>query len=322
MHWQAFWVLLLVGLLYLVVITLTYNWMIAGPRRWLLKSQIERIRAAIAVCRNPDPPEADSVGKIRDWLDTSLTDVSDSLSTGRRLFSTVPLNELMSIQQDLNALSRQQAYLVRNDDLPMYAESIFLRLGKDDVASEKSLRARFEIQLGNPSGRRIVIAQADELCHARDDVAMRAEYDRQRASLWLALVGLLGVIAVGSALDHVVTMLIGAVGGFLAPLVNATAPDTHQSTWGVRVLSPVGGALTAVGGLLIVDFLATESVDLLGAAFRGTWSNPTSVASLTIALLFGFSGKMFSSMAITASSQIARSSPPEDLKPPARTTPS
>jgi hypothetical protein len=49
-----------------------------------------------------------------------------------------------------------------------------------------------------------------------------------------------------------------------APLIDARQPDAKQVTWGVRVLSPVGGALTAVGGLLVVSFLAAPDVNLLG----------------------------------------------------------
>ena len=104
-------------------------------------------------------------------------------------------------------------------------------------------------------------------------------------------------------------MLVGAVGGFLAPLIDARNPDSKQSTWGVRVLSPVGGALTAVAGLLVVDFLARLST--YSAESFGAWapSIRRPHVALALALLFGFSGKMFSSMAITATSQIAGATP-------------
>jgi hypothetical protein len=85
-------------------------------------------------------------------------------------------------------------------------------------------------------------------------------------------------------------------------------------TWGVRFLSPVGGVLTAVGGLLVVNLLADPNIKLLGEVFRDTWGRPAQPIALAIALLFGFSGRMFSNMAITASSQIAGSGPPQDAK--------
>ena len=228
----------------------------------------------------------------------------------RRSFHAVHLNQLVATQQTLNGLSRQQAFLVPNEDLPSYAEPIFLRLGETDSEAKEALRAGFDCPSTTPNARRLLVARADELCHGRDDAALRAEYDRQRVSLWLALVGLWGVIAIGSVLGHIETMLMGAIGGFLAPLIDARQPDAKQLTWGVRVLSPVGGALTAVGGLLVVSFLAAPDVDLLGGVFWDTWNTPTTPVALALALLFGFSGKLFSNMAITAGSQIGGSNAP------------
>jgi hypothetical protein len=316
-NWRAFFILLVVGLLYLVVVWITYSWLIAAPRRWLLESQIHRLRVAISVAKQIDREEDRAIAAA---LRERLQGLEDSLKNRGnvivRSFRAVNLNELMAIQQTLNGLSRQQAFLVPNDDLPSYAEPIFLRLGETDNVAVKALRARFNDPSTTPNARRILVARADELCHARNDAALLAEYDRQRASLWLALVGLWGVIAIGSVLGHIETMLIGAIGGFLAPLmplIDARQPDAKQMTWGVRVLSPVGGALTAVAGLLMVSFLAAPDVDLLGGVFRNnSWNNPTTPVALALALLFGFSGKLFSSLAITAGSHIAGSSPPAE----------
>jgi hypothetical protein len=189
------------------------------------------------------------------------------------------------------------------------AARVCRRRGRSAGAGREST-AGFDRPSTTANARRILVSRADELCHARDDAALRGGYDRQRASLWLALVGLWGVIAIGSVLGHIETMLMGAIGGFLAPLIDARLSEAKQSTWGVRVLSPVGGALTAVGGLLVVSFLADPDVDLLGGVFRNnSWNNPTTQVALALALLFGFSRKLFSS-AITAGSQFAASSPP------------
>jgi hypothetical protein len=311
-NWRAFFVLLVVGLLYLFVIWLTYSWMIAAPRRWLLESQIHRLRVAVGVAEQIDQARHCAISAaLTARLDELESKLKNRGNVVVRSFRAVNLNELMAIQQTLNGLSRQQAFLVPNDDLPSYAEPIFLRLGETEKVANEALRAAFNGPSTTPNARRILVARADELCHGQDDAALRAEYDRQRASLWLALVGLWGVIAIGSVLGHIETMLIGAIGGFLAPLIDARQSDAKQVTWGVRVLSPVGGALTAVAGLLMVSFLAAPDVDLLGGVFRNnSWNNPTTPVALALALLFGFSGKLFSSMAITAGSQIAGSSPP------------
>ena len=36
------------------------------------------------------------------------------------------------------------------------------------------------------------------------------------------------MIAIGSVLGHIETMLMGAIGGFLAPLIDARQPDAKQ----------------------------------------------------------------------------------------------
>ena len=119
MDWQAFFVLLVVGLLYLVIIWLTYSWMIAAPRRWLLESQIDRLKVAVTV--------AERIGRdvdrdITAALKARLKDLEESLKDRggpvKRSFNAVHLNELMATQQTLNGLSRHQAVLVPDGDLP------------------------------------------------------------------------------------------------------------------------------------------------------------------------------------------------------------
>jgi hypothetical protein len=315
-------------MLYLLIIWVTYSWMIAAPRRWLLESQIDRMTAVVTfVDRNDKLADriAPEVTKMLNLLRISLRERKSQISAqespgdgksklGKNsafLLRWVPLNALMATQQTLNGLNRQRALLVPESDLAAYAEPVFLRLSEIDGSAAYALRAQFD-DSKTASARRIIIASADEICHARDEIAMRSEYDRERASLWLALVGLWAVIAIGTVLGHTETMLMGAIGGFLAPLINARRPNAQQVTWGVRVLSPVGGALTAVGGLLVVNLLADPKLKLLGEVFAQTWGTPDHPIALALALLFGFSGRMFSSMAITASSQIAGSGPPED----------
>ncbi|HEY5855603.1 MAG TPA: hypothetical protein VIW24_16530 [Aldersonia sp.] len=309
MNWPTFFVLLLVGLVYLVVVWLTYSWMIASPRQWLLKSQIERLVTLIEVAERVDR----AIDREVSWkVKESLADVQTELLTNRgnffqRAFKAVHLNELMAVQQTVNGLSRHRAYLVPARDLASFAEPVFVKLAKIDKGTADKLQAGFDARDATTNGRRMLVFHADELCHAREDAELRSEFDRERASLWLALVGLWGIIAVGSVLGYLNVMLVGAVGGFLAPLIDARNPDSKQSTWGVRVLSPVAGALTAVAGLFVVNLLA--QVDVLDQSFEQVTQQPPPQVALALALLFGFSGKMFSTMAITATSQIAGATP-------------
>jgi hypothetical protein len=61
---------------------------------------------------------------------------------------------------------------------------------------------------------------------------------------------------------------------------------------------------TAVGGLLLVSLLSSPNINVLGLLFGDVWHHPGSVVGLALALLFGFSGQLFSRLAISAASQL------------------
>jgi hypothetical protein len=71
--------------------------------------------------------------------------------------------------------------------------------------------------------------------------------------------------------------------------LSVTFPDLNEAL--------IAGALNAVGGLLLVSFLAKEEIQLLGAVLRDAWDAPTTVTALAVALLLGFSGGLFSRIA-------------------------
>ena len=81
------------------------------------------------------------------------------------------------------------------------------------------------------------------------------------------------------------------------------------TSWGVLVLAPVGGALAAPGGLLLVRMLADPELNLLGQVFlHSSWDAPAQPIALAIALLFGFSGTLFSRLALAATGQLVPAS--------------
>ncbi|CAM5413106.1 hypothetical protein [Streptomyces aurantiogriseus] len=116
----------------------------------------------------------------------------------------------------------------------------------------------------------LVLAAAQRV-HELEDSAAERDYDQQRVALWLALTGLCAVLLIGRVLDHRETILLGALGGFLSPVVGVMRSQ-RPSSWGVLVLAPVGGALAAVGGLLLVRMLADPDLNLLGQVFlENSW---------------------------------------------------
>ncbi|MFE3606929.1 hypothetical protein [Streptomyces goshikiensis] len=75
------------------------------------------------------------------------------------------------------------------------------------------------------------------------------------------------MLLLGLALDHRLSMLLGGLGGFLSPLIGVLRSQ-RPTSWGVLVLAPVGGALAAPGGLLLVRMLADPELNLLGQVCR------------------------------------------------------
>jgi hypothetical protein len=217
---------------------------------------------------------------------------------------SVPLTKIAADQRSINAVERRLVELVGDTDLDAYAGPILLRLEGVSPKAAENLAKQLN-HASTSSGKRIIIGNIHLLCQEGGEVALTREIDQQRVGLWLALVGLTVVATVGIVLDHEVTLLMGALGGFLSPVV--TTLTTHKPSSGsIMVLSPVGGALTAVGGLLIVRLLSDPKVNILGSVFlENSWDTPRNSLALGLALLFGFSGRLFSQVAISATSQLA-----------------
>ncbi|MEN8655055.1 hypothetical protein ABCR94_31840 [Streptomyces sp. 21So2-11] len=94
------------------------------------------------------------------------------------------------------------------------------------------------------------------------------------------MTGLGAALLIGVVLDHRLTMLVGALGGFLSPVIGVMRSQ-RPSSWGVLVLAPVGGALAAVGGLLLVRMLADPELNLLGEVFLdNSWGAPAQPIAL------------------------------------------
>ncbi|WP_091297758.1 hypothetical protein [Amycolatopsis xylanica] len=209
--------------------------------------------------------------------------------------------------QAMNEAKRTLVELIPADALDDYAEPLFLRLDAVDPEAAKTLREQFK-SANDDASRRMLIRQVHALCQAQSENELAAELENQRIALWLAGVGLLFVFTLSLGTHaHQPSLLLGAIGGFLAPLVKINNGQ-RAASWGVMVLSPVGGALTAIGGLLLVRLLSDDKVNVLGPVLRdNSWEHPTTALALSLALLFGFSGRLFSKLAIAGTSQLTGS---------------
>lgn len=179
-----------------------------------------------------------------------------------------------------------------------------LRLAATGLPGDAELAAEIAAAPATGPEAAALLGAATEYLHDREDAEAEREYEQQRTALWLATTGLGAVFLIGVTLGHHPTMVLGALGGFLSPVVGVMRSQ-RPASWGILVLAPVGGALAAVGGLLLVRMLADPELNLLGHVFLdNSWNAPARPIALAIALLFGFSGTLFSRLALTATGQL------------------
>ncbi|MFD1545766.1 hypothetical protein [Nonomuraea guangzhouensis] len=311
--WQALsvggrWVFGLICLGYVLVSFITLRGLIAAPRYRILYGRVQDCRARARVLKSTSSYPDQAV--ITDAVLDRLADLERNDTVAWRIpriggVISIPLSKLSAAWRVLHAAERQLVRLESDEEIAILATSTALRTQGAHDARAKRVAQDLTAAGVEPARRRhLLIALLDHL-HAQEERSFELDYEQQRVALWLALVGLFGVFGIGAAFDHRTTLLLGAIGGFLSPVVGAMRAQ-KQSSWGVMVLSPVGGALAAAGGLLLTRMLSDQQINILGQVFReNSWGAPDKPLALALALLFGFSGTLFSRMALAASIQLA-----------------
>ncbi|HEX8817021.1 MAG TPA: choice-of-anchor D domain-containing protein [Terriglobales bacterium] len=144
--------------------------------------------------------------------------------------------------------------------------------------------------------------------------------------MWLVGIALLFMFALAVTLGNAIFLLLGAVGGLLSRLTRTTeaadVPNDYGATWGSLFLSPLTGALSAWGGILLI--ILGVKLNILGAALNLDWCNPYEPVSLAIALLFGFLERLFDNVTGQLQDKLLKSgssSPSPATASPASPTP-
>ena len=113
-------------------------------------------------------------------------------------------------------------------------------------------------------------------------------------------------MGLGLVFENGVLLLVGAVGGLLSRLQRtidtADVPTDYGATWGALFLSPLTGALTAWGGILLI--VLGVKLHIFGAALDLDSNDPYNPTALALALVFGFSERWFSGLIDTVQSSV------------------
>jgi hypothetical protein len=127
--------------------------------------------------------------------------------------------------------------------------------------------------------------------------------------IWLIGSALLFIFALAVTLQNAILLLVGAVGGLLSRLQRAMASadvaNDYGATWGALFLSPLTGALSAWGGILLI--ILGLKLNIFGTALTVDWCNPFDPVTLALALLFGFMERLFDGIAGTVQNKLLTS---------------
>ncbi|MEU8529802.1 MULTISPECIES: hypothetical protein [Streptomyces] len=316
--WEALtgdgrWALALVCLSYLGIVFITSRGLIAAPQYRQLQGRTGDVRAqatVLAAAADDDPERAAAITAVTERLD----DLEHTSLVVWRLpvthwVITIPLSKLAAAWRVLHNCESRLLRLQSPEENAALLRSLRLRLASSGQPGDAELAAEIAAELetrpATPAAATALAGAATEYLHDREDAEAEREYEQQRTALWLAATGLGAVFLIGATLDHRPTMLLGALGGFMSPTISVLRSQ-RPASWGILVLAPVGGALAAIGGLLLVRMLADPELTLLGNVFlENSWEAPTRPIALALALLFGFSGTLFSRLALTATGQLA-----------------
>ncbi len=230
-----------------------------------------------------------------------------------RFVVLVPLADVLGANRTLNGLERQMLSTLSGAPLRLAASQIaaLLPSGADGVAAASRIAAAIAAQPNaegvesDPDGPvRNAAGSALILLQRQRDAPQEREVNHIRVAVWLTLVGLAAIYALSVTFPGREPIFVaGALGGLLGSL--SALFMNRTLSLGMVVLSPVAGALNAIGGIMIVGFLAQDQIALLGDAFAGIWSDGSaSLTALAVAVLLGFSGGLFSRIAVAGTAPL------------------
>lgn len=298
---------ILVGFYLLAVVLVRWH-MLAKPDRVDVIAKINSVRSWLAteaaVAQPPNPEQAVRVAQINHLLDLAARSVGDppALPPATRFFNAIFWTRGVELAawKVVHAAEQQMIELlpearVRASMATALAELKQLKGERADALAkrlEQTLAPAANVPLPD---LRALFAEALGLIAADRDGGYDTLFTWHNKIAWLIGCSLLFILAIGITFDNAVLMLVGAVGGLLSRLMQnlkaAESSDDFGATWGALFLSPLTGALAAWGGILLMILAA--KLQILGAILKFDWCNPYEPMTLAVALLLGFTERLF-----------------------------
>lgn len=348
---KSLWLALLVGGLYFAGLVMVRWHMIAKPARAQLVTQIQAVRSSLRAetAGNTGTPTVDTrianIDYLLDWAlypfkypkfpvekDQNGKEISHfpgCLPLYTRLFNAVfwPRGQELAGWSSSHEAELLLVELLPADHARARMETVEQRLREFKTPAATSLADLLHTATSStvspvPLDRwRALLAEALAALYERGDRAYFELATWHSKMMWLVGSALLLIFALAAILQNAILLLLGAVGGLLSRLArtvsSADTANDYGATWGALFLSPLSGALSAWGGVLLI--VLGFKFNILGMALNVDWCNPYEPATLAIALLFGFSERLFDGIATQIDQKISKTQAPPPTPP--RTSP-
>ena len=349
---SAKFLVLLVAIYFIALVLVRWH-MIAKPTRAQLVAQIKTIlawtEAEGSLAQVPAQDKAERIKQIKVLLGIA------GVPFNNRKFKVTPDNDLVLplTTRIFNAIfwtrgaelagwtyshqaEQQLVALLSAERLRAWMETAETELKQFKTVEADAMADRLHAALQPSttvtlSDLQAVLIEALSLIYTQRDIQFDLLAGWHNKMMWLVSCALLFIIAVGLTFQNAVLMLIGAVGGLLSRLMQtlsaAKVSNDYGASWGALFLSPLTGALAAWAGVLLL--ILAGKLQILGRALTFDWCNPYEPATLAVALLLGFTERLFDNLVTqiepkllpTASpSQPSAPAAPKPLSPPPATS--
>lgn len=290
---------------------------------WIFRRNTAHLHAyaemvEIRLITEQDKPQHESasekalIPQIRELLERARTLVPEPIGrlslisclfqsgAGRQLAAWRLVHDADRITTDLWPAEHIEAYAViakeelkalDNDSAKTLAESIARTLDNNDKGN---LRSQVK------EARGIIFDARDNYYEGLSDW--------QNKAFWLVTVTTVIVVLLAAVLGNATYLLLGAAGGLLARLsktMNARSIGfDYGVSWSVLFLAPLVGALTGWTGVLVANFVV--QLDVINPALLNTASEITEETNLVLAVLFGFSARLFEGVMNSAEKAVSK----------------
>ena len=257
----------------------------------------EAIRQASLAC--PYAPQAQAGGKDKKWWRYYGT---GKLQAGWR---RVHQAEVHAVQVFSSDIVRAKARLALRRLTAL--KTVTLDPGGSVKTKGLVSDLRQAVKSDDLDAERGALSEALTVINEARDAYFETLSDWFNKAIWIVLLAAALLVALALTMGNAVFFLLGAIGGLLSKLRGVvhrqSVPFDYGVSWTSLFLTPLVGALTGWTGILVTSVLADQKI--LGSVIfeKVTWQ-ATSVASMALAIVFGYSASLFETLMDTAEKQL------------------